>query len=247
MLNSFYNCILVVSRITQIDIHLKFRIFNHRFDHLKKLKNIMITNTVFLQRAIVIKAYQAVSNKLSNYWSKTEDSNKTIYNLVNILDLTQKLNFYKIRNENNDQDEKNTISYKIKYKKKFKKFFQHHYDSTDYRKEITHNADQTEKVIQFNNAIACSLLMYAQSVFIIRRYILQQFQRSSSTVIEIDRYFHIDMMMKNNSIWNYWRDNISNFSQLTLIIKDVFLYFISFVNIERVFSLVQRICRWKKS
>ena len=60
-----------------------------------------------------------------------------MYNLVNILDLTQKLNLYKAWNENNDQNKKNTINYEMKYKKKFKKFFQYYYDSTNYRKEIT--------------------------------------------------------------------------------------------------------------
>ena len=55
----------------------------------------MTTNTTFSQRTTVIKACQAVSNKLSKYYSKTEDSDKTMYNFVNILDITQKLNLYK--------------------------------------------------------------------------------------------------------------------------------------------------------
>ena len=67
------------------------------------------------------------------------------------------------------------INYEINYKKKFKKFFQHHYDLTDYRKKITHNTDQSEKIIQFNNAIACSLLIYVESIFTIRRFILRRF------------------------------------------------------------------------
>ena len=98
-----------------------------------------------------------------------------MYNLVNILDLTQKWNLYKAWDENNDQNEKKKINYEIKYKKEFKKFFQHYYDSTNYRREITHNADQTEKIMQFINAIAYSWLMYTQSMFITQRFILRQF------------------------------------------------------------------------
>ena len=160
----------------------------------------MMINTIFLQRATVIKVCQATLNKLSKYYSKTEDSNEIIYNLINIFDLTQKWNLYKTWNENNDQDKKNMINYEIKYKKKFKKNFWRHYDSTDYRKKITRNADQTEKIMQFNNIIACSLLMYAQSIFIIRYFILPQFQRSSSNLIKINRYLCTNVLMKNNSI-----------------------------------------------
>ena len=200
----------------------------------------------FLQYVTVIKICQAISNKLSKYYSKTKDSNEIMYNLVNILDFMQKLSFYKAWNENNDQNEKNTINYEIKYKKKFKIFFQHHYNSINYQKEITHNADQTEKIIQFNNTIAYSLLMYAQSVFIIQYFIHWQFQKLSSTVTEINWYFCTDIIMKNNSVWDYWKDNVSNFSRLTLMIKNVLLCFISFINIERVFSLARKICRWIK-
>ena len=69
------------------------------FDHLKKLKNTMTINIAFLQRATVIKACQTVLNKLWKYYSKTKNLNEIIYNFVDILNLTQKLNFkkYKMR------------------------------------------------------------------------------------------------------------------------------------------------------
>ena len=88
VLNSFHKYTLTVSRTIQIDIHLRFCIFNYIFDYLKKLKNTITTNTVLLQRTIVIKVCQTVSNKLSKYYSKIEDSNEIIYNLINILDFT---------------------------------------------------------------------------------------------------------------------------------------------------------------
>ena len=53
------------------------------------------------------------------------------------------------------------INYEIKYKKEFMKLLQHHYDSINYRREITHNVNQTEKITQFDNAIACFLNIYA--------------------------------------------------------------------------------------
>ena len=65
------------------------------FDHLKKLKDIMTKNTIFSQYTTVIITSQAASNKFSKYYSKTKDSNETMYNFDNILDLTQKLNLYK--------------------------------------------------------------------------------------------------------------------------------------------------------
>ena len=84
MLNSFYKCTLIVSRIIQIDIYLRFYIFKYMFDHLKKLKNIIIINITFLHCTIVIKACQATLNKLSKYYSKTKDWKKIIYNIIYI-------------------------------------------------------------------------------------------------------------------------------------------------------------------
>ena len=60
----FYKCTLIVSRITQIDIHLRFCIIYNKFDHLKKLKNIIMINTIFLQCTIILKACQIALNKL---------------------------------------------------------------------------------------------------------------------------------------------------------------------------------------
>ena len=52
------------------------------FNHLKKLKNTIIININFSQRAIVKKICQVASNKLSKYYSKIKDSNEIIYNLA---------------------------------------------------------------------------------------------------------------------------------------------------------------------
>ena len=60
---------------------------------------------------------------------------------------------------------------RLNIKKNSKKNIQHYYDLINYRKEIMHNVNQTEKIMQFNNTIACFLLMYMQSIFITRRFI----------------------------------------------------------------------------
>jgi len=95
ILNSFYKCTLIVSRTTNIDIYLKFRIFDTIFNYLNYLKK-TITNYDCSLREIIIKACKKASTKLVKYYSKTKELDKMLYNLVNILNFTQKLSFYKI-------------------------------------------------------------------------------------------------------------------------------------------------------
>ncbi len=94
ILNSFYECILIVSRTTNADIQLKFRIFNALFNHLEDVKKFIKRNTSSLS-AIIIKAYEKALIKFTKYYFKTEDSGETIYNIVNILNSTMKLSLYK--------------------------------------------------------------------------------------------------------------------------------------------------------
>ncbi len=94
ILNSFYECILIMSRTTNADIQLKFRIFNALFNHFKDVKKFIKRSTNSLS-AIIIKAYEKVLIKLAKYYFKIEDSDETIYNIVNILNSTMKLSLYK--------------------------------------------------------------------------------------------------------------------------------------------------------
>ncbi len=94
ILNSFYECILIVSRIINADIQLKFRIFNALFNHLKDVKKFIRRSTSSLS-AIIIKAYKKALIKLTKYYFKTEDSGEIIYNITNILNPTMKLSLYK--------------------------------------------------------------------------------------------------------------------------------------------------------
>ena len=94
ILNSFYECILIVLRTINADIQLKFRIFNALFNHLKDVKKFIRKSTSSLS-AIIIKAYEKVLIKLAKYYFKTEDSDEIIYNITNILNSTMKLSLYK--------------------------------------------------------------------------------------------------------------------------------------------------------
>ena len=94
ILNSFYECILIMSRITNVNIQLRFRIFNALFNHLKDVKKFIKRNTSSLN-AIIIKACKKVLTKLAKYYFKTEDSDEIIYNITNILNSTMKLSLYK--------------------------------------------------------------------------------------------------------------------------------------------------------
>ncbi len=94
ILNSFYECILIMLRITNANIQLRFRIFNALFNHLKDVKKFIRRSTSSLS-AIIIKACEKVLIKLTKYYFKIENSGEIIYNIINILNFTMKLSLYK--------------------------------------------------------------------------------------------------------------------------------------------------------
>ena len=94
LLNLFYECTLVMSRTTNADIHLRFRIFDALFNHLEKIEK-NIRRSICSSSAVIVKTYEKVSIKLAKYYVKIKDSDETIYNLANILNSTMKLNLYK--------------------------------------------------------------------------------------------------------------------------------------------------------
>ncbi len=94
-MNFFYKCTLIVSRTTNINIYLKLRVFNIIFNYSNYLKKTIINYNCSLKE-IILKACKKVSTKFLKYYSKTKKLNKILYNFVNILNSTQKLNFYKM-------------------------------------------------------------------------------------------------------------------------------------------------------
>jgi len=95
MLNSFYKCILIVSRTINISIYLEFRIFDAIFNYLKYLEKIIKVNIYSLIN-IVFKTCNKASTKLAKYYLRTKELNNILYNLVNILNFTQKVSLYKL-------------------------------------------------------------------------------------------------------------------------------------------------------
>jgi len=95
ILNSFYKCTLIVSRTTNVNIYLRFRVFNIVFNYLNYIEK-TITNYSCSLREIILKTCKKASTKLVKYYSKTKKLNRILYNFANILNSTQKLSLYKI-------------------------------------------------------------------------------------------------------------------------------------------------------
>jgi len=95
ILNLFYKYTFIVSRTINIDIYLKFRIFNAIFNYFKYLKKIIKIN-VYFSKDIVLKICNKALTKLAKYYSKTKKLDNTLYNFANILDFTQKVSLYKL-------------------------------------------------------------------------------------------------------------------------------------------------------
>ncbi len=163
LLNFLYECTLVVSWITNANIHLRFQIFNALFNHLEQIEKNIRRSTCLLS-AVIVKTCKKVSIKLAKYYVKIENSNETIYNLANILNSTMKLDLYKTWNnkdkENTDHDEE-SVHYKIKYKTKFKEYFHHYYEDSavDLRAEAQRARSDADKIMHYDNTFNCLLMI----------------------------------------------------------------------------------------
>ncbi len=93
ILNSFYELTLIISRIINVDIHLEFQMFDALFNHLNVIETIVRDNACTSQ-ALVLQACELAFNKLAKYYFKMKSKDELIYNLIMILDSTQKLNLY---------------------------------------------------------------------------------------------------------------------------------------------------------
>jgi len=82
-----------VFRTTNVNMQLKFQLFDALFNYFDVVKRIIRDNACF-SKTLVIKACELISTKLAKYYSKTKNKNELIYNFVIILDFTQKLNLY---------------------------------------------------------------------------------------------------------------------------------------------------------
>ncbi len=87
MLNSFYELTLIVFKITNVNIHLKFRMFNAFFNYLNAIKMI-IRNNACTSQALILQACELAFIKLVKYCFKTKNKDELIYNLAIILDFT---------------------------------------------------------------------------------------------------------------------------------------------------------------
>ncbi len=95
--------------------------------------------------------------KLAKYYVKIKDSNKTIYNLANILNFTMKLNLYKTWNDKDNEDtnhDEEFVHYKIKYKTEFKEYFHHYYEDSavDLRAEAQRARSDADEIMHYDNA-----------------------------------------------------------------------------------------------
>ena len=84
----------------------------------------------YFYKNIINTAYDKIITKIKKYYSKTIEKRNILYNLIVILNSTNKLNMYKLWNQKDDDDENNenvSYRYKKRYKEKFKNYFRRHY------------------------------------------------------------------------------------------------------------------------
>jgi len=87
MLYSFYKLILIVFKITNVNMHLKFWLFKKIFNFFNIVKKIIYDNAYF-SKTLIIKTCKFIFIKLAKYYFKTKNKDKLIYNFVIILEFT---------------------------------------------------------------------------------------------------------------------------------------------------------------
>jgi len=84
MLCSFYKLILIMFKTINVNMHLKFRLFNALFNYFNAIKRI-IRNNAYSSKTLVIKACELAFTKFAKYYSKTISKSELIYSLAIIL------------------------------------------------------------------------------------------------------------------------------------------------------------------
>ena len=74
-------------KTTNVNIHLKFRLFNALFNYFNVVKKIICDNIYFL-KTLIIKVCELIFTKFAKYYSKIKNKDELIYNFVIILNLT---------------------------------------------------------------------------------------------------------------------------------------------------------------
>jgi len=85
ILNSFYKYTFIVLQTININIYLKFRVFDAIFNYLKHFKKIIRIN-IYFSINIVFKICNKVLIKFVKYYLKIKELDNILYNFVNILD-----------------------------------------------------------------------------------------------------------------------------------------------------------------
>jgi len=85
ILNSFYKYTFIVLQTININIYLKFRVFDAIFNYLKHFKKIIRVN-IYFSINIVFKICNKVLIEFVKYYLKIKELDNILYNFVNILD-----------------------------------------------------------------------------------------------------------------------------------------------------------------
>ena len=143
---------------------MRFRLYDELFEHFNIVEREVKVNKLSTQmKAIIIKTCETTFEKLVKYYSKIKGKDELLYNFVNVLNFTSKLNLYENwnRNEisNDDDDDENSISYHDKYKDEFTKYFREHYQDARFVSRLTREIEVVEKIMHIDNAFAISLIV----------------------------------------------------------------------------------------
>ena len=85
-----------------------------------------------------------------------------------------------------------------------------------------------------------------QNIENVAKTLLRQSRHSRQYQNELNRYFNSDTFANDISIWKYWKNHESIFSNLTQMIRNVLVCSITSVSIKRTFSMIKKVCHFDR-
>jgi hypothetical protein len=231
---------MLVSQIQGVSIHRGWSIYNRLFNHIEIMKTTLARKRT-PWKVSIRSALQAAFEKLSYYYTRTENRTGVVYNIGCILDPTVKLTVYDMDDWTEETPSKE--SWKIFYKRQFIDFYKKKY-------YISSNFAETSRNIHFpeqpTNTMTAAEELEAE---LAPRPIHHTETRNKQTPYTEVHFYLEDKPEKltNQSILDWWRVNEGRYPTIAKMAKYFLTVPIAGVGIECVFSMARDIVTYRRN
>jgi hAT family C-terminal dimerisation region len=219
LLYPFKRWTTALSKTSGVIIHQAWTVYNTLFDHLDdhyQSLSLRVASASVYKRAI-----DAGRDKLSQYYSKTNDDPQSVYNLACILDPSTKLNLYRTED---------WLTYLPRYKSQFEDYYNSNYKPNPALPQS--NTVQLAPLDDFNTMA------------------LQSRRKTGLPTVstdEITAYLSSPVLAAPIRPLIAWSQIQSEYPNLARMAQDIYSVALAEVEAERVFSIARRVCRYDRA